>query len=331
MRIGIVGLKHAHIASFARYVAASPEHELVGWVENDPKLQERIRTRFASPIFSGTDELYAQGIDVIGLGTINRERGAIILEALEHGAHVLADKPLLLSLEELQQINELRVQKGLQVGLMLTERYNPPFLRLCEVIDNGDIGEVVSFTAFRPHKLRIATRPDWMFDHYQYGGLLADLAIHDIDIMRRVCPAEVTAIHAWQTNRCYTERTDFYDNAHAAIQLANGTMSWFDANWLTPEGSDIHGDCRSFVLGTTGAVEVKVDGGFGRGEVILTTAKHSAHSLDLPASDINDLYADFLTVVAGKQPDKLILPPEEGLASTKLALMAQAVADAARV
>ncbi len=331
MRVGIVGLKHAHIASFARFAAAAPEHELVGWVEDDPQLQERIRTQFGSPIYTSTDELYSQGVDVIGIGAINRARGAIIIDALEHGVHVLADKPLLLSLEELRKVKELRAQKGLQVGLMLTERYNPPFQRLFEVVDNGDIGDVVSFTAFRPHKLRIASRPDWMFDHYQYGGLLADLAIHDIDIMRRVCPAEVVSIHAWQTNRHYNDRTDFYDNAHAAIQLSNGTMGWFAANWLTPNGSDIHGDCRCFVQGTTGAVEVKVDGGFGRGETILTTATQSAHSLDLPPADIADLYRDFLAVVAGEAPGKLILPPEEGLASTELALEAQAVADAVRV
>lgn len=329
MRIGIVGLKHAHIASFARFVAAVPEHELVGWVEDEPKLQERIRTQFGCPIFESTAELLAQGVDVVGLGEINRERGAIILEALEHGVHVLADKPLLLSLDELRQVREVSARKGLQVGLMLTERYNPPFHRLFEVVDNGDIGEVVGFTAFRPHKLRIASRPAWMFRHHLYGGLLADLAVHDIDIMHRVCPAEAVSIRAWQSNRHYPACTDFYDNAHAVMELENGTVAWFAANWLTPEGSAVHGDCRCFVQGTIGAVEVKVDGGFNSGEIILTTATHSARSLDWQPADVNDLYRDFLSVVAGEKPPQGMLSSADAFAATELALRAQAAADAA--
>lgn len=326
MRVGIIGLRHPHIETLARYILKEKRHEFVGWVESDPLLRAAIEKRFDVPTFNSTEELYNAGVQVVGVATINRNRGGIILEALARDVHVIADKPLMLSLEELREARSLQQVKGLQVGLLLTVRFNPHVRRLHEIITGGEIGEVVSFTAFRPHKLRIDTRPDWMFEHYLYGGLLVDLAIHDLDVLRWVCGCEAASINAWQSNCATLQKVDFYDNAYVSLRMENGVSAWIETNWLTPKASEFQGDCRYFVQGTKGNAEVKTARGYRKDEIIVTSDAYPATTLNVPTVGIQLLYDDFFAAI--DQSREPLLTPEEVFQSTELSLRAQMVADA---
>jgi predicted dehydrogenase len=57
----------------------------------------------------------------------------------------------------------------------------PSVTRAEELVEEGAIGRVVQTVGLGPHRLNRATRPDWFFDRAAYGGILTDIASHQID------------------------------------------------------------------------------------------------------------------------------------------------------
>ena len=50
-----------------------------------------------------------------------------------------------------------------------------------QLIEQGAIGKVVQVMGTGPHRLNAGGRPDWFFNHQQYGGILCDIGSHQIE------------------------------------------------------------------------------------------------------------------------------------------------------
>jgi predicted dehydrogenase len=50
-----------------------------------------------------------------------------------------------------------------------------------ELIQGGAIGDIVHMAIFGPHRLSKASRPDWFFQKKRFGGILTDIASHQVD------------------------------------------------------------------------------------------------------------------------------------------------------
>ncbi len=64
------------------------------------------------------------------------------LKCLEHGKHVLCEKPLALTLDELEQVIRLKEQTGLKVGEAFMVKSHPQWLKVKELIQEGVIGKL---------------------------------------------------------------------------------------------------------------------------------------------------------------------------------------------
>ena len=63
-----------------------------------------------------------------------------------------------------------------------SERFEVPSVQVAfDLIQKGEIGKVVQTIGMGPHRLNLPTRPDWFFDYDKYGGILCDIASHQID------------------------------------------------------------------------------------------------------------------------------------------------------
>ena len=63
-----------------------------------------------------------------------------------------------------------------------SERFEVPSVQVAsDLIENGEIGKVVQTIGLGPHRLNIDTRPKWFFDSELNGGILCDIASHQID------------------------------------------------------------------------------------------------------------------------------------------------------
>nr|MBP7421438.1 gfo/Idh/MocA family oxidoreductase [Burkholderiaceae bacterium] len=127
------------------------------------------------------------------------------------------------------------------------------------LIEDGAIGEVVQTLGMGPHRLNAAIRPDWFFDKSQYGGILVDIASHQIDqflVLTRSTDAEIS--HAAIGHLGRATRPDFQDFGEVALQSkTNHSRGYIRVDWFTPEGLPTWGDGRLFITGTEGTIELR--------------------------------------------------------------------------
>ena len=135
-----------------------------------------------------------RAVDAAALAPVNSERAVTAATCLEAGIHVIVDKPLATRIKDLEALADV-VKEGRSVlSLMLTLRFNPAYATARQLIREGAIGRLVHAWMCRPHKLNRPGRPGWMFSRSTYGGIIPDLAIHDLDVFRWVTGADSAQI-----------------------------------------------------------------------------------------------------------------------------------------
>jgi UDP-N-acetylglucosamine 3-dehydrogenase len=102
-------------------------------------------------------------------------------QALAAGMHVLVEKPVALTLEDADAIGAAAraARRVLMVGHVL--HFMPKIAELRRVLASGELGQPLAATA-----IRLSAPPDWndwMRDAELSGGVLVDLAIHDLDVL----------------------------------------------------------------------------------------------------------------------------------------------------
>jgi predicted dehydrogenase len=202
LKIAFMGFRHGHIFDLYTRAKESPDYEVVAACEEDAETRAQLAESGKAEI---THDNYGKMLnevecDVIAVGDYYGKRGSIIITALDHGKHVIADKPICTSIYDLDTIQALSSQKGLKVGCMLDLRDNGTFRKVHELVRGGAIGEVHGITFGGQHPLMIGTRPGWYFEEGKHGGTINDIGIHAFDLIPWVTGlniAEITCSRSW--------------------------------------------------------------------------------------------------------------------------------------
>ena len=318
-RIAIIGAAHPHVDYVLDELTRADRaaFELVGVQDSDPAVAARHAARFGVRAFDRAEDLLAEGVDVAVIAGVYGARGADVIAALRSGAHVLADKPLCTSLAELDEIETAAAESDRTVNLLLEKRGYPETLAALEVVRAGELGDIVGITSSGPHKLNRDQRPAWFFEPAQYGGILTDLSVHDLDAALLFAPADDGVIRG-AVSAPLDGASGFARYGSATLTTPNTVVS-AEVSWLTPQASDVHGGYRLRLVGTRGTAEIF----WARGRVEVTTDEQPTRALDLPpgrrpAEEALDAFAD------GRTPE---VGTRDSLAATRLALLAQASAD----
>jgi len=258
IKIAMAGLAHGHGTGFLEEALKLDGVTVTGFFDNE-NAQNTIDAsgKFNAPIFDDFDELInCSGANTLLTAAINAEKADIIVKAIDAGLNIIADKPLVTTIDDLLSITEaLDRNKNVKLYLMLTERYNPVLVTAKALIEAGEIGSAVNIINMRPHRLSPNERPAWMFNSTLYGGIINDLAVHDIDIATWLAGSDVDEILAAVTsNRRFADITDFNDNGEIMLKLKNGCIAFLLESWLTPDKYPYHGEMKFIIHGTHGQI-----------------------------------------------------------------------------
>lgn len=126
-------------------------------------------------------------IDVVDICTPNIYHYEQIKSALEHGKHVMCEKPLVTSLMECDELEELlRKYPNLIHRTVFNNRHFPVTMRAAQIVDEGRLGRILSFRASYRHSSAtdINKNAGWKQDKTICGGgVLYDLGSHIIDLL----------------------------------------------------------------------------------------------------------------------------------------------------
>ena len=235
-RILFYGFRHGHVYGLYKRVMASEDAAVAACVEEDATARAAAEAALGAVFSDKSYEEWLSGdIDAVAVGGAYGDRGAAIIRALEAGKHVIADKPICTDLAELERIETLAREKGLQVACMLDLRYLPQTLAAKRVLKSGRLGEVRNVSFNGQHCIDYAHRPTWYFEKGKHGGTINDLAIHGIDLVRMLTGMEFAAIDAARVWNAYAVRhPEFKDAATFMARLSNGAGVLADVSYSAP-------------------------------------------------------------------------------------------------
>ena len=329
LRFAAIGLDHRHIYHLVGELIAAGAH-CVGFCPqtSDAKVLEGFRERF--PQLDPVDRerlLNDPSIDIVACAAIPRDRAAIAIRAMQAGKDVMVDKPGAITVDEVDELDLVAHETGRLYSICFSERF---VVRACELasrlVAEGQIGRVIQTVGLGPHRLNRAIRPDWFFDPAAYGGIITDIASHQIDqFLHFTGASDATIVSASSANQNLPEVTDFED--YGEILLHGGGASGFiRVDWFTPDSLKAWGDGRLFILGTEGYIELRkyidIDGRGGGDHVFLSNHAGTRH-IDASQEPLT-YFRNFLNDVRDRTSTSM--PAGHALNVMRLAIAAQAMA-----
>jgi predicted dehydrogenase len=268
VRFAAVGLDHNHALGQIGGLLAQG-CQLVGISSEDPSAAEVQAVRNRWPDTPWVDDprqlLRDEGVELVVTAAIPDRRAAIALEALEHGKDVVTDKPGCISLTELDLIRQAVRDTGRFWSVCFSERFQVRCVtRAGELVRAGRIGQVIQTIGLGPHRegdrARLPGgpgRPDWFYDRSRFGGIITDIASHQIDQFlwfTGSTSAEIVASTA--ANYAHGESPLMQDFGEVLLR-SDTAHGYVRVDWYTPRGLPTWGDGRLIILGTEGYVELR--------------------------------------------------------------------------
>jgi scyllo-inositol 2-dehydrogenase (NADP+) len=140
-------------------------------------------------------------LDLVVIATPNHAHFPQALAALEHGKHVVVDKPMVLSTLEADSLIQAAAQHGCKLAVFQNRRWDSDFLTLQRIAAQQLLGSIVAFEA-RWDRYRPAVAERWREQPQYGGGLLYDLGSHLID--QALC---LFGMPDWLQAEVFTQRT----------------------------------------------------------------------------------------------------------------------------
>jgi len=172
MKFGIAGVHYGHFGMIVKDALQNDEVEVVGIAEADEALRAQWCETCACDGFTRVEDMLEHTEpDVVVEGSRVDEKAGLVRLCADSGTHLILDKPLGLSLEELEAMAAAVRQSGIELSMYFTLRYWPPFVGLKQVMDEGKLGKIVTMISTHPHKLgAIRRHPAWMYERVIVTG-----------------------------------------------------------------------------------------------------------------------------------------------------------------
>lgn len=332
IKFAAIGIDHRHIYGMAQNMIDAGA-AFVGWqTEGEPETAPGFLKRFPDvPHVSDAESLLQDpDIDLILLSGIPRDRAGWAVKAMEAGKDVMSDKPGCTTFDQLEAIRACVARTKRIWSIDFSERFEVPCAtRASELVVEGAIGKVVQTIGIGPHRLNRATRPGWFFDRAAYGGILTDIASHQIDqFLHFTGSTEAEITMAQVGNFANPGDQGLQDFGELSLKSDRG-HGYIRVDWYTPDALPNWGDGRLTILGTEGYIELRkyvdVGGAEGIDHLILVNGErcekiHAANAgLPYFARLISDIRDRTETAVAQGHVFKV----------SELALQAQKMAEEA--
>jgi predicted dehydrogenase len=191
---------------------------LVGVADPDRKQAEFVARTLGCVAVADVEELLDRDIDAITIAAPTHLHRDIALLCIARGVHVMVEKPIASSVEEGRDIINAARRAGVTLMVGHVERFNPAVEAIKEAIRGEDILSI-AITRVGPFPPRMSN-----------VGVVIDLAVHDIDLIRWFTDSDIIEVQP-QLSSAVAEREDI---ALLQFRTASGVLAHINTNWLTP-------------------------------------------------------------------------------------------------
>ena len=270
VRVGIIGagwIAEAHIDMYRRM----PDVEIVAVADLVPGKAQALCERYGAEgvryYLSGHEMLEAEQLDAVSVCTYNTQHAPCAIDALEHGCHVLLEKPFTVTLDEAVAVMKAEKKSGKIVSLGFQPRMAVNMQMIKKIVDSGELGRVYYLQAGGGRRSGIPTPYGTSFIEKDTGGIgaIGDIGTYSLDMLLHAVGDPKPLTVSGYTSNFFGTRPDSYpwhpeyaekfgvdDFAAGFIRLEGGIILDFRISWAMH--MDTSGD--ALILGTEGALRI---------------------------------------------------------------------------
>jgi UDP-N-acetylglucosamine 3-dehydrogenase len=251
IRVAIVGAgriaETAHIPAYLR----NPHTKIVAIVDTDSKQLARMTKKFkVKKTFASVDDLFdKEEIDAVSICTPPDTHAEIALKGLQHGAHVLCEKPLTTDTENGKTIVTASRNTGKILMVGFHRRFIPTYQKAKNEILSGRLGHVycVEDHFIEPNPLYAFSKSTWFFKP-GIGGVLLDISPHIFDMLNFLFNDFPVAISAQSHTYLDQPVEDFcvFLVEYSSGRMGIGTASWMSSKVV--ESTNILGTAQNLYI-----------------------------------------------------------------------------------
>ena len=227
MKVGLIGIGGMGFVHFNCYKKIAGIEIAVADVRVD-MAKEKIKDE-SIPVYASYEEMIEkEDLDFVDICTPSYMHADMAVYALEHGLHVLSEKPMSISSGEASRMIAAKEKSGKLLMTAHVVRFMSPYVYLKSVIDSGELGKPVHVIMHRLSEAPKWSWENWMLVPEKSGGVTLDLSVHDIDFTQYVFgePKSVQATYReLKDNSNYVSSTFFYDGF--TVDTVGG---WYNAS-----------------------------------------------------------------------------------------------------
>ncbi|XXM71519.1 Gfo/Idh/MocA family protein [Lysinibacillus sphaericus] len=249
MKIGMMSFAHMHAYSYADSLMKLADVEVAGIYDDDEKRGKEAAGSYRTKYYSNQADFFAADMDAVIICSENSRHKEMVVNAAKAKKHILCEKPIATNLEDAEEMIRVCDEQGVILQIAFPVRFSDPIMHLKNMIDEGELGEIVAFRTTN----RGQAPGGWFIDkELSGGGAVLDHTVHMVDIMRWYSGREITSVHAIVDSFFHDIEID--DAGILTLEFENGVIASHDASWSRFAEYPVWGDAAIEVIGTKRSV-----------------------------------------------------------------------------
>jgi len=243
--IGVGGIAGAHLPGWE----ASEDAELAAGCDvNEEVLKRWGKERDISRLYVEAEEMFGdQEIDIVDICTPNMYHAPLAIAALEAGKHVICEKPLAPTPDEIRRMIAARDGSGKLLMTAQSMRFGGKAKAFRAEVETGVLGQVYHARAWYLRRGGVPVGPGFILKEHSGGGPCIDIGVHALDfalwLMGNPEPVAISGVArselahkegAFSDWGCQSIPPEFdvEDFAAAFVRFANGASLVLEVSWL---------------------------------------------------------------------------------------------------
>lgn len=196
-----------------------------------------------------------ENLDAVGIATPDHLHREIAIYAMEHGKHVLVEKPLDLTSAGCRQMVETSRNQRVVLMVDFHKRYDPYNMDIQQKVRAGKVGEPQVIHAYMEDKITVPVQmlKNWASESSPFWFI----GVHKLDLICWITGREPAKIFAQGFKGKLAQKgINTFDSVSARIVMDNGAACTIDVNWIIPETFEALVNQGLRIIGTEGVVEI---------------------------------------------------------------------------
>lgn len=258
-RVAAIGLEHGHIYGMCQGLEDAGVSIVSVYDEDEGKVDAFCRAFPGCLKAMGADDILSDpSISLVVSASVPCDRAGIGIRALEAGKDFFSDKPSFVTMDDVEKARSAVERTAGKWFVYYSERLHSEASVYAEkLIRDNAIGRVLEIRGWGPHRIG-GERPGWFYDKAMYGGILVDIASHQIEQTLFFAGADNASVVSSRVGNLHHEDTPgLEDFGDAMLITDNGVPCYINVDWFTPSGLGTWGDGRFLIIGTKGYIELR--------------------------------------------------------------------------